>query len=130
MGACILRIGNWSRGRAAVAPGGDWGFETSDDLWYVVLVEFLDSILQVVALLPLDKKLGYLFTTLDVLGFDLSYLPFLRASPLGLGLNGPECIFWELALVFLKSLFRLLMPYLTLLIGQTLPSNADDLGEG
>jgi hypothetical protein len=111
------------------SSGGDWGFETSDDLWYVVLVEFLDSIFQVLALLPFNQKLRYLFTTLDVLGFHLSHLPFLRASPLCLGLNGPERVLWELALVLLKSLFRFLVPYLTLLIRQTLPSDADDLGQ-
>jgi hypothetical protein len=93
----------------------------------MMLVEFLDSILQIVALLPFNQKLRYLFATLDVLGFDLSYLPFLRALPLGL--NRPERVLGKFALVLLKSLFRFLMPYFTFLVRQTLPCNANDLGQ-
>jgi hypothetical protein len=84
----------------------------------MMLVEFLDSILQIVALLPFNQKLHYLFATLDVLGFDLSYLLFLRALPLGFGLNRPERVLGKFAL--LLATFCLVLPRRQVIVGNLL----------
>lgn len=89
-------------------------------------VELLNGSFKLGALLPLNKKLGNLLATLDVLRTDLPYLAFIR-STFSFQMKRAEGVVGELALMLGLRDLGLAMPELTLLVRHVLPGDADDL---
>lgn len=125
----MLGVGHRRRGRASIVARSDRRLEAGDDLGYVVAVELLDGGVEVVALLALDEQLGYLLAALEILGLDLSHLSFLGRT-LALGVERTEGVLGELAPVLLERGLGLVVPDLALVVGEVLPGEADDLGQG
>lgn len=91
-------------------------------------VELLNGSFKLGALLPLNKKLGDLLATLDVLRTDLPYLAFI-CSTLSFQMKRAEGVVGELALMLGLRDLGLAVPELTLFVRHVLPSDADDLRE-
>lgn len=102
-----------------------------------MLVEFLNSSVQLCALLALNKELCDLRAALEILGLDFAHLAFdsfLLSLPttltLRFALRRSKSVFGELSPMLRKCRPSLEMPSLTFILWETLPRHTDNLGQG
>lgn len=102
-----------------------------------MLIEFLNSRVQLGAFLALDQQLGNFGTPFEILWFDFAHLALPRRSfafPTALSLRftlrGTECVLGELSPMLGECVPGLDMPGLTFILRQVLPRHTDNLGQG
>lgn len=88
------------------------------------LVELLDRVVELLALLPLNEQFCNLGAALLVFRSNLPHLPF---TSLCLRMQWFERVLREFDPVLLLRQLRLPVPNLTLLVGKILPRQANDL---
>lgn len=102
-----------------------------------MLVKFLNSSVQLCALLALDEELCDLCASFEILGLDFAHLALdslllsLPASfTLRFALRRSKSVFGELSPMLRECRPSLEMPSLTFVLWETLPCHPDNLGQG
>lgn len=125
----MLSVRNGGGGGSTVGASGNGGFETRDDLRYVVFVELRHGDIELIALNAIDQERRYTIASLEVLWTHLPNLA-LPTRLLPLHMEGTECVVGVFELMFLLRDLGSGMPDLALRVGKTLPGESNNFREG